>query len=165
MIEHRLNYGGVYADTSKLSKKPEDNSHNLEQVRLFMERIPFSWTNNRFIAQQVPQAIIAEIIHSLRIPYINKKFDIDGLSEYIADSQIFPVWDVVIATGNAESVFLEDLFEDRRLTEVERSFHIKGKSDQFIRIGGSNNRVMEPSILNAGLWLTEEQKQLILMEN
>lgn len=169
VIEHRLNYGGVYADTSKLSKKPEDNSHNLEQVRLFMERIPFSWTNNRFIAQQVPQAIIAELIRSLKIPYINKKFDIDGLSEYIADSKIFPVWDVVIATGKkTASVFLEDLledhFDDQKLTEVERSFHIKGKSDLFIRIGGSNNRVMEPSILNAGLWLTEEQKQLILME-
>lgn len=163
VIQYRLNYGGVYADTSKLTKETAINHHNLEQVKLFMQKVQFQWTTGierRYMAQQVSKVEVAKLIRSLRIPYINKKFDTEGLSEYIENSNLFPTWDVVIATGRSGVEFM-GLSE---VTEVERSFHIKSKSDQYIRIGGSNNRVMDPSLLNAGLWLTEAQKEAILQE-
>ena len=37
---------------------------------------------------------------------------------------------------------------------VERSFHMRSEND-LIRIGGSNNRVLDPGLLNAGLWYRE----------
>ena len=40
------------------------------------------------------------------------------------------------------------------LDPVERSFHMRSEKD-FIRIGGSNNRVLDPGLLNAGLWYME----------
>jgi len=50
------------------------------------------------------------------------------------------------------------------LSAVERSFHLNSSSDIYIRIGGTNNRVMEPGILNAGQWLDEQQRRFILQE-
>ena len=37
---------------------------------------------------------------------------------------------------------------------VERSFHMRSEND-LIRIGGANNRVLDPGLLNAGLWYRE----------
>ena len=68
------------------------------------------------------------------------------MAEYIEDSDQFPYWDVVIANGNSKE---SNLFMG--VHPVERSFHMKSEND-LIRIGGSNNRVLDPGLLNAGLW-------------
>ena len=42
-----------------------------------------------------------------------------------------------------------------------RSFHSKGKSDPYIRIGGSNNRVLDPGIFDTGFDAKQnKQKEL-----
>lgn len=69
--------------------------------------------------------------------------------EYIEESDRFPVWDVVIANGNAK-----DREPFMGVTPVERRFHMRNEND-LIRIGGSNNRVLDPGLLNAGLWYRE----------
>lgn len=160
VIQYQLNYGGVYADTSKLSRDPKINTYNLEQVKEFMQGVTFDWIKDRYMAKNVSRFEVAKLIRALKIPYVNKKFDTEGLSEYIENSHLFPIWDVVIATGRSGIYFMDI----ENVNEVERSFHIKSKSDQYIRIGGSNNRVMDPNLLNAGLWLTEDQKVIILKE-
>lgn len=149
-IEFRLSYGGVYADTSKLSKKASVNKDNIDSFINFYRRVPFSWTNDQrfFMAEGVSQADIADLIQNLKIPYVNRKFDTDGLSEYIRSSRIFPTWDVVIATGNSKNI--PEFMGVEGLRGVVRSFHTNSRED-YIRIGGSNNRVLEPSIFDAGL--------------
>lgn len=162
VIIYHLNYGGVYADTSKLSRDPAINDHNLRMFERLYVNIHFSWEQNRYIAQRVPKNFIAELISSIKIPYINKKFDTEGLSEYIENSDMFLFWDVVIATGDSTNI--SSFMGVNKLTAVERSFHLKNSGDIYIRIGGTNNRVMEPGILNAGLWLDEQTRQFILQE-
>lgn len=157
-IEIRLNYGGVYADTSKLSKEPRVNSENMATVVDLLGRVSFKMENGRYVASDVPQKVVADFIRNLKIPYVNKKFDTEGLAEYTGNSKVFPVWDIVIATGNSNNVKLPGT---GGLKGVVRSFHTKDKAD-FIRIGGSNNRVLEPSIFDTGLNLDKTIRKAIL---
>lgn len=155
-IEYYLNYGGVYADTSKLSTEPLINKHNLSVWDELYQKLTFSVIHKRYIAQHASKYDIAEFIRKLKIPYVNSKFDTEGLAEYIENSDIFPYWDVVVAIGDSDKPFISSL------KQTSRSFHIKSCDDKYIRIGGNNNRVLDPGILNAGLWLTDDKKKLIL---
>lgn len=159
-----LNYSGVYADTSKMQKNSSVNNHNLAAFDRFYQKVNFSWhdkdgivangsggSHKYFMAQNVSQHLIAQLIKEIKVPIENKKFNTEGLAEYIEDSDKFPLWDVVIAGGNDKT---SDLFYAVR--PVERSFNTKSEND-FIRIGGSNNRVLDPSLLNAGLWYKSEE--------
>lgn len=165
-IPFHLNYGGVYADTSKLPRDPADNVNNINAFNEFYTQVDFKWdgpsekSEKRYMASGVSKFLIADLIKRLKIPYVNKKFDTEGLSEYIENSDQFPFWDVVIATGDSEEPFMKI----EGLGEVERSFHVKNKEDPYIRIGGTNNRVMEPSILNSGLWLSKEKIDILIEE-
>ena len=162
VIEYRLNYGGVYADTSKLSRDIAVNNHNLSRVEQFLKRIKIECIRDRFMASEVSKFDVADLIRGLKIPYVNKKFDTEGLSEYIENSDLFPYWDVAIATGDAKK--LHNCFGVYGVTAAARSFHINGVNDPYIRIGGTNNRVLDPGIFDCGLWLTEAQRELILQE-
>ncbi|MBQ9009067.1 MAG: Z1 domain-containing protein [Clostridia bacterium] len=154
-IEIRLNYGGVYADTSKVSKDLRINKENMDAVEAFCDKVTFTDVNGRYMALDVSQEKIADLIQSLKIPYVNKKFDIEGLSEYIRQSKTFPLWDAVIASGYSDKVSFHEV------KGVERSFRMIENSE-YIRIGGGNNRVVEPNIFDAGLNLSKELKESIL---
>lgn len=167
VFERRLNYSGVYADTSKMNKDPAINRHNLKAFSNFCSNIKFDWLGNSesseshryYMAQHVSQHYIARLFRDIIIPIENRKFNTVGLAEYIKDSDEFPVWDVVIANGNSKgsSRFMEEVYP------VERSFHMRSEND-LIRIGGSNNRVLDPGLLNAGLWYYRDGKALSAKE-
>lgn len=146
-IIYQLNYGGVYADTSKLLKDEDINKHNYSVFKDFYNKFQFSDVNGRYMVQNVWKHDVASFISKLKIHYCNKKFDVQGLSEYIADSDVFEYWDVVIATG--ESTLFSNFIGKRKA--ATRSFRISGDGDKFIRIGGVNNRVLDPGILDSGL--------------
>lgn len=154
-ILYHLNYGGVYADTSKLSKDPKVNMHNIEAFKKFYKEIPFSFINKRYMAQNVSKHRVSELIKSLKIPYVNKKFDTEALSSYIEESNVFYQWDVVIASGDSKSSVD---FVDNKIKATTRSFHTDNDND-FIRIGSTNNRVLDPGILNSGL--TDEELDVL----
>lgn len=156
-VVYHLNYGGVYADTSKLSKDPAVNRHNLKVFKNFYDKLKFNKIQNKFIAQKVPKTEVAEFIKGLKIPYVNRKFDTEGLSDYIGNSDVFDQWDVVIATG--ESKTITDFMGAG--PAATRSFHVK-ESDKYIRIGGYNNRVLDPNVFDCGLWISDERKKEIL---
>lgn len=153
LFERRLNYSGVYADTSKLYKEPIRNKHNLDVFAAFCKNITFDWKSKEesslshkyYMAQNVSQHYIAQLFRDIQIPIENKKFNTDGLAEYIEESDKFPYWDVVIANGDSKGTPFMGI------KPVIRSFHMKSEND-LIRIGGSNNRVLDPGLLNAGLW-------------
>ena len=157
IFERRLNYSGVYADTAKMYKDPAKNRHNLEAFSNFCRNVEFEWkgkpgkpaSHQYYMAQNVSQHYIAQLFRDIVIPIENRKFNTDGLAEYIEDSDKFPYWDVVIANGNSK-----DSLPFMGVKPVERSFHMRSEND-LIRIGGSNNRVLDPGLLNAGLWYRE----------
>lgn len=152
-----LNYSGVYADTSKMDKDPAVNKHNIEAFRRFCKNVEFKWvskdgnpnSHRYYMAQNVSQHYIAQLFKDIRIPIENKKFNTAGLAEYTEDSDKYPWWDVVIANGSQK-----DGKQFMDVYPVVRSFHTRSETD-FIRIGGSNNRVLDPGQLNAGLWYKE----------
>ena len=162
IVEYQLNYGGVFADTSKMEKKASINNDNRKAVEEFLAKVSFRWDNTHqfYMASNVSKFDVATLVSKLKIPWVNKKFDVEGLSEYIASSDIFNRWDVVIAHGSQNST--NDIGLVDGVPPVERSFRVKGKDDTYIRIGGANNRVLEPSVFNAGLGLTEAEKKLII---
>ena len=105
---------------------------------------------NRYMARGVSKYDIADFIRELKIPYVNRKFDTQGLSEYIENSDIFHLWDVVIATGESDVPF-------KGKQAATRSFHVSD-NETFIRIGAGNNRVLDPGILDSGLTDSEKDK-------
>lgn len=146
-ITFYLSYGGVYSDTSKLFPSQKINEENLDAVNCFIKKNNFS---NGLYATNVSKYDVSELISKLQVPYVNKKFDTEGLSQYIASSDVFLYWDVVIATGSGV-LDLSSLGLSKKYKCIERSFHINNDEDPYIRIGGQNNRVMEPSIFSTGL--------------
>ena len=150
-----LNYGGTYADTSKLFCSKDENAKNGKVVRSLIAKCleeGISWHDyyapysekSRKMFLNVPRDIIASHIKQLSIPYENTKFDVDNLSTYISESCAFPSWDIVVASGEAENVY----FEGQRA--VARSFR-KSPGEKYIRIGDTNNRIIDPGIFVSGL--------------
>lgn len=160
VFERSLNYSGHYADTSKLSKSPTENRKNIEAFERFCRNVEFSWrgkddsstAHKYYMAQHVSQYYIAQLFREITVPIENKKFNLLGIVDYIESSNKFPEWDVVIARGREST---GKLFMG--MSSGKRSFHMRSDND-FIRIGGSNNRVLDPGVLNAGVWYNTEEK-------
>lgn len=166
-IIYHLNYGGVYADTSKFPLDSEKNKSNIRAYNSFYERIKIlpgafqGSESNRYMATGVSKYDIAHFIKQLSISHYNKKFETNGLSEYIENSDIFPYWDVVIASGSEEvsENFLSALKLPTGFKVPVRKFVYE---DALIRVGGANNRIIDPGIFDAGLNLTQKDREAIL---
>ena len=167
-IIYHLNYGGVYADTSKFNKDSKVNNHNIKAFNSFFSKIKvlpnaFDINAKRYMAQNVSKLDVADFIRNLQISYHNKKFETQGLSEYIETSDIFPYWDVVIATGSYDATedFLSSINLPNDFKAPTRKFVIE---DELIKVGGANNRILDPGIFDAGLDLSPEDKEKILKQ-
>lgn len=185
VIEYHLNYGGEYPDTSKIPLDKAVNDHNTKAVLEFYNKIkvlPNAFKTNgskkesRYLVQHVSQFDVADFIQELKISYYNKKFDKDNLSDYIRKSNVYPYWDVVIATGthdfsNSSVMKQFDLVTDKKMPS--RKFRLKlyvnedgdyELEDNLIRIGDRNNRILDPGIFDAGIDITPEMKEKRLKE-
>lgn len=166
-IIYHLNYGGVYADTSKFPLDADKNKSNIRAYNAFYEKIkilPGAFQNceaTRYMATGVSKYDIAHFIKQLSISHYNKKFEINGLSEYIENSDIFPYWDVVIASGSEEASeeFLSAVKLPNGFKVPMRRFVYE---DSLIRVGGANNRIIDPGIFDAGLNLSPKDREAIL---
>lgn len=153
-IVHVINYGGTYADTSKLYIDNYKNQKNHEIINNMISRILSKegtrWEDvrGRKMLRNVDSTLIAEAIKNLVIPYANTKFDVDNLAEYIGASAVFKKWDIVIATGDS----LSKSYMGNKA--VMRTFRVRPK-EMFFRIGDTNNRIIDPNIFSSGL--TDEE--------
>ncbi len=151
-IEHWITYGGEVADTSKLYKDTGKNAANINQFRDFIHEICLSGTHfeskeGRNMICNVPKEGVAAFIKRLKIHIENRKFDTTCLSDYIAQSHLFPLWDIVVATGDSEKKWN---VENITVSATIRDSEIRDNED-FIRVAGKNNRLIEPGIFNSGL--------------
>lgn len=158
IYEKTLNYSGVAVDTSKLFKEKRYNNINRQLVfelvlKLEAEGKFLHKYHGRYIIQDVNKNDIAVFISKLKISYRNTKFDIDSLSDYIFNSNLNK-WDIVFASGTSDKQ--PYIFNGIEIKAPVRRFIYKADSgSDVIRIGGANNRMVDPGIFNAGL--TEEQ--------
>ena len=149
-IVHVINYGGTYADTSKLFISSSENEKNIKEFNNLIDKIreekgkELEAINGKLMLKDVESSYLAEMIKKLSIPYANTKFDVDNLSEYIGSSNVFKIWDIVIATGDsAQMTYLGN-------KAVKRSFRVRA-NEKFMRIGDTNNRIIDPNIFTSGL--------------
>lgn len=159
-----LNYSGSATDTSKMYNDKKINEDNKNTINLLLsvlkeKDLKLSKVNDRLMIQRIPKSLIADFVSKFKLPYLNKSFDTESLSEYIKNSVSMQEWDLVIATGsqNIRVNQNENSFwkvEDYEIPLVSRSFDMN-YSDNIIRISGNKNRLYEPGIFNSGL--TEEQ--------
>lgn len=166
ILTHYINYGGHYADTSKLYKDNRFNSKNIQIVDEMISEIRESgidWV--KYIPEQelfydaeqnagkkmflnVDAKIISKYIAKLQLPIENTKFDTENLSQYIRESEIYKNWDIVVASGS----YKQSEYYDTPI--VSRSFQYRD-GENYVRIGNDNNRIMDPRIFESGL--TENQ--------
>jgi len=167
VFEHYVNYGGVYADTSKLFKDAGKNRKNKELIEGFItlqheKGFAFEQVGERFMMRGVSSADIAVLLGKITIPSgrgVNQRFDCESLSAYTAESRLFPTWDVVIAAGESSR---EVTVQNRSLKAAIRAFRLGETDENYIRMGGLNNRIVDPGIFNSGVSVTAEQRQRIL---
>lgn len=153
-----LNYSGRAIDTSKLFKSTSDNDYNILQVEKFISRLKESGkslgkygASLRLMYKDVDPELLAELIRNLRIPLENKKFDKENIADFISKQEYYKKWDVVFATGDTElSSIKYNLPTGETITPISRRFDMREEED-FIRISGTHNRLVEPGIFNAGL--------------
>lgn len=148
-----INYSCQPIDTSKIYSSREINSKNLKIIKNELEAKlgNINLVSNRFMYQNVSKNIIISILKKIEIPSENTKMDCQSICEFLESSEIFNKWDVVFATGREDE---EDNsyfdFGGKKIPSVKRSFKVRDE-EEFIRIAGTNNRLMDPGILNSGL--------------
>lgn len=148
-----LNYSAKPIDTSKLYKDITLNNNNESTIKNFVDNLKdkgilLQKINNRFIYKDIDKKYIAWLLKRLNLPLENRKFDRDSLCDYIEKTNDFLKWDVVFATGSSKDLkFKIDTFE---IPATKRSFEVREK-ENYIRISGSNNRLIDPGIFNSGL--------------
>lgn len=125
---------------------------------------PFSMNGSRYMMSDVSNADIAALLRKLAIPSgrgVNQAFNCENLAEYTEGSKVFPLWDVVIASGDSVS---RVPIRGASIPAPERTFKLRDADENYIRMGGLNNRILDPGIFDSGVSITEEQKQKILSE-
>lgn len=156
-IVRTLNYSAKPIDTSKLYKDKSMNQKNEESIISFIEELKedgvlLAEENGRFIYKNINKKHIWNLLRHLNLPLENRKFDKESLCEYIDKTEEFTKWDVVFATGSSSDVFYK--IGNYKIPAALRSFEVR-KEENYIRISGSNNRLLDPGIFNSGL--TKEQ--------
>ena len=160
-IVKTLNYSAKPIDTSKLYKNIDLNQKNQAAIislieNLKMKGILMQKQNGRFLYKDIDKKYVGELLKHLNLPLENRKFDRESLCEYINKTEEFLKWDIVIATGSSKTLSFK--IENYIIPAAIRSFEVREK-ENYIRISGSNNRLLEPGIFNSGL--TEEEIQKV----
>lgn len=152
-VEFWISYGGTVADTSKIYKDELKNKLNREQTVRFVSNLlddghEFNLIGSRRVIKNVSQIRVANFVNSLNIHFENRKFDVNTLSQYILESEVFPQWDIVVATG--EDATMQWEIGGFCFDSAIRKSEIREEED-FIRVGLQNNRLIDPGIFAAGL--------------
>lgn len=157
-IIRTLNYSAKPVDTSKLYKDKDLNDKNKNAVKTFIEDLKSLYgitlvqENGRYVFKRVHKSSIAKLLRTLCIPLENRKFDTESLVDFIQNTEEFQEWDVAIATGNKTNLNFN--IANYSIPATKRSFDVRSE-ENYIRISGSNNRLVEPGIFNTGL--TDDQ--------
>lgn len=149
-----LNYSCRPVDTSKIYWDSSVNSKNLLLLKNELENKygALKNYNGRFMYRNVDKQSIISILRKFSMPIENTKFDCPSICHFLESTQRLDSWDVVFATGFEDNTKSKFVFGGQKIDSVERKFeHRSTDNEPFVRIAGSNNRLMDPGILNSGL--------------
>lgn len=155
-----ISLSGSPIDTSKINCGLYSNVHNKKRVAAFfdqMKAIGCQYVPSKLMAgheyfQDVPASLITAFLSDLDISYANNTFDARVLTPFIEKTHELRKWDVVVATGDSKNQ-IEDI-DGLKFVMPSRSF-LYDEGDKYIRVGGHNNRLLDPGIFKVDL--TEEQ--------
>lgn len=152
VLEYWISYGGELVDTSKIYSSRDINQKNsyLSQkfvIDLHNNGYELAPVKNRHMIVDVPKKYIANFLQKIQVHPKNTKFNIQCLADYIQQSQLFPLWDIVVATGDSAKKWTLANFEFN--IPLRTSEH--RDEEDFIRVAGQRNRLIDPNILNSGL--------------
>ena len=156
-----LNYSCQPIDTSKIYFDPSINEKNLMAIKSELENRlgNLSIIDNRYMYRNVNKEIIISLLKKIDIPIENTKFEKQSICEFLESTDRLNLWDVVFATGSSNNILFS--FGGEKIPSVRRSFEVRDE-DNFVRIADTNNRLMDPGILNSGL--NRDVKEIIKNE-
>lgn len=148
-----LNYSCTIVDTSKIYWNKNKNYKNIQIIRNEIENKlgHIQKFGNRYMYRNVDKDIIISVLEKIEIPPENKKFDCESICNYLRNSYNLKKWDIVVATGH-ESNKEKFSFGGELFNCVNRWFDYRAyDNEEFIRIAGNNNRLIDPGIFDSGL--------------
>lgn len=134
-------------ETAFLYADKDINKYNLKCVDIMIENIKS--TNSNFIDKvfkDVDKNIVANLIKSINIPYVNLKFNQDGITDFILNNQYLLNWDVAFIEGNGSSHKAYYVYNEQ-IMPVIRNYSVEdmgGKkiisiSQKHRRLGGTGD--------------------------
>lgn len=147
-----LNYSKQVVDTSKIYFDPEINAKNLKILKTELEEKygNIEMVGNRHMYRMVDKETIISILSAYAIPDANKTFDPISICEFLKTSNKLQHWDVVIAKGFFDPTLPLFEFGGEKIPCVKRNFEYRD-GEQFVRISGNNNRLIDPGILDSNM--------------
>ncbi|MBQ0067649.1 MAG: DEAD/DEAH box helicase family protein [Phascolarctobacterium sp.] len=162
-----LNYGGVVADTSKISLDRRINEYNIEVFNQFRNKLALSGekssVQNKLFFEHIAKDDVADFVEKLSVHYLNKKFNVKSFSDYIRNSKDFLEWDVLVENGESDNTTYMEKIGFKGWRPVLRQFNID--EDNNVVCGGKDkNTIINPLNFKIGIGITPEQENEILEE-
>lgn len=159
----KVSLSGAAVDTSKISKDIHCVQQNKEAVQELFGRISSEGIqrvnsetmheSGKVYYKDVPAQIIIDLLNEGEFSYANGAFDAKILSKFISETPELRKWNVVVASGLDSGDGTQaktEIFDGISYPRVLRSFTYENNED-FVRIGGSNNRLIDPNIFKVDL--------------
>ncbi len=170
----RIELSGQVLDMSKIFKDVANNIANKKATETLIHKIKQAGikqiesetihsSNNKSWKKywnNVPCAMVAEYLRKLRIPAENKNLSSNSLIEFVENGTKIPLWDVAIAEGDSDEKTPIEEIDGESYQPVRRGFkEPEDLRENIVRIGGHNNRLIEPGFFQ--ITLTAEEREEI----
>ncbi len=153
-----ISLSGTHIDTSKITYDLKAALTNDKATKKFFQRLlerGFVLTESiqmpgHFYFKDVPAQFLIDYLSEIEVSYANNVFDPSILIPFIRKTRELSKWDITVATGSDSSRECDLPFGDKPVRMPQRSFKIV-EGDPFIRVGGSNNRLIDPGLFKIDL--------------
>ena len=100
--------------------------------------------------KDVPVQFVLDYLDEIEVSYANNAFDPSILMPFIRKTHELTKWDITVATGTDASPTCDLPLGNDPLHMPRRSFKVE-EGEPFIRVGGSNNRLVDPGLFRIDL--------------
>lgn len=152
-----ISLSGTSIDTSKISHSLQCAKQNDKAVKSLLAQLEEHGCKLKESVQMrehsyysdVPSELVLRFLDEIEVSHANNAFDPAILIPFIRKTPQLSKWDITFATGDDNSA-PKFTFGNKPYLRPQRSFiHFEG--DKFIRVGGSNNRLVDPGLFKIDL--------------
>ena len=159
-------------DTSKIFKSKELNERNRQEIMVFLRKIsdfPLKRSvssREKYYYDSIPKNLVCNFLKRISVSDANKTFDPRILIEFISGNRALDFWNVIVPMGSKNSRGSDESWNTPRPNGLEKpmagpcvkrlfDFSPSFDEEDFIRVGGGKNHLVDPNIYT--LPLTPEQ--------